>query len=86
MSRGSTHRSIFLPMGHPHGSAVYLANKAMSRIDWRSKIITATVKPSLVCCEVVGVGTSSLPKHRHCFGQDVSLDPAGDSGRRSPGD
>ena len=33
MSRGSTFRSIFLPMGDPHGMAVYLANKSMSRME-----------------------------------------------------
>ena len=31
ISRGSTFRSTFLPMGHPHSLAVYRANKSVSR-------------------------------------------------------
>lgn len=31
ISRGSTFRSIFLPMGHPHSLAVYRANKSVAR-------------------------------------------------------
>ena len=32
ISRGSTFRDVFLPMGHPHSLAVYRANKAVARL------------------------------------------------------
>ena len=47
ISKGSTHRDVALPMGHPHSLAVYRANKAVARSGVKS-IFFHLELPSLI--------------------------------------
>ena len=43
ISRGSTFRDVFLPMGHPHSLAVYRANKAVSRLGLIQDLVNLSI-------------------------------------------